>query len=829
MHAVQIRRGGTAPTPQKRGSRRKGVSLQLRVQFGAGLTPGVFPLDNGMRGSGFLAVVILVGAESSLRALSGTSLLLGPLEPHDSMIADDHSARRFARSYGPFLPASAGIGLALLALGGSAQAQTFSDNTTQIPMGAPFNNSSTENVDFADIDADGDFDAVWADGGDSGNDQNRLWINMGGAQGGTVGFFQDLTSTQMPNLIDDSRDVDFVDIDHDGDQDIYVSNTSAIANQTNRWLINMGGAQGGAAGFFQDQTPARWLNIAVNNGTTINSSIAQSVKLVSGGFIDWSCDCSFADLDNDGDIDLVHSSYGGIFGGDVPSRLFLNDSQGNVEEFNPSHYQLTGSLMGNGHPGLWCEGIQTHNTTNATGQQCDIADTPLGIELGDLDGDLDIDILQGSRNDLPRIFRNNLVENGGVLTQFRDVSFAVFTPGWAPGGGHYENEIGDFDDDNDLDIYGLNWESVSDTTFLNNGSGNFGSKVILSGSGADDNEGDFIDYDGDGDLDLFVASFTGTDRVYRNVGGSLNNLTSGVLPPDSATSLGDDPCDVDNDGDYDIFVANDFFAANNFLKNGNNVADITAPRLANLEQAPNRSAGPTPTVVRVQLYDNSPWPIAAFDVTLLEVSVNGGAFTSSAMHYAGGQLFRGEIPGALLGTIAYRVRSTDEHGNVGLSLTKQYNATVGNCTGTPVTYCTAKLNSLFCVPAILSNGVPSASSGSGFVVQGSNVRNLKPGLLLYGVNGRASTPFQGGFLCISPGVRRSTAVNSGGSPSGNDCTGVYSIDMNAFAVGALGGTPSPALTIVGTVVDCQFWGRDPGFPAPNNSTLTNALEYTTCP
>ncbi|MEO6709705.1 MAG: hypothetical protein ABI054_07485, partial [Planctomycetota bacterium] len=227
-------------------------------------------------------------------------------------------------------------------------------------------------------------------------------------------------------------------------------------------------------------------------------------------------------------------------------------------------------------------------------------------------------------------------------------------------------------------------------------------------------------------------------------------------------------------------------------------------------------------------YDNSPWPIAAFDVTMLEVRVNGGAFTSSAMRYAGGQLFRGEIPGALIGTIDYRVRSTDEHGNVGLSLTRQYTASAG-CTGTPVSYCTAKLNSLGCLPSILSSGVPSASAGSGFVVQGSNVRNVKPGLLLYGVNGRASTPFQGGFLCMSPGVRRSTPLNSGGSPSGNDCTGVYSIDMNAFAVGALGGTPLPALTVAGTRVDCQFWGRDQGFSVPNNSTLTNALEYTTCP
>lgn len=144
------------------------------------------------------------------------------------------------------------------------------------------------------------------------------------------------------------------------------------------------------------------------------------------------------------------------------------------------------------------------------------------------------------------------------------------------------------------------------------------------------------------------------------------------------------------------------------------------------------------------------------------------------------------------------------------------------------TYCTAKLNSLGCIPAIGSTGTASGSAGSGFVISATQMLNNKPCLLLYTLNGPNALPFQGGTLCANGPIRRTPGTSSGGNPPPNDCSGVPSIDMNAFAAGALGGNPAPALIVMGTTVHCQWWGRDPGYAPPNNTMLSNGLQYTVC-
>jgi hypothetical protein len=147
----------------------------------------------------------------------------------------------------------------------------------------------------------------------------------------------------------------------------------------------------------------------------------------------------------------------------------------------------------------------------------------------------------------------------------------------------------------------------------------------------------------------------------------------------------------------------------------------------------------------------------------------------------------------------------------------------------PVTFCVAKVTANACVPAIGYTGVPSATTGSGFIVNGTNFINNKACLLFYGTTGQGNVPFQGGTLCVKTPIKRTPGTNTFGNVPPNDCSGAPAIDMNLFAVGGGGGTPLAALTVPGTVVDCQWWGRDPGFPAPNNTQLSNGLEYTVGP
>ena len=146
------------------------------------------------------------------------------------------------------------------------------------------------------------------------------------------------------------------------------------------------------------------------------------------------------------------------------------------------------------------------------------------------------------------------------------------------------------------------------------------------------------------------------------------------------------------------------------------------------------------------------------------------------------------------------------------------------------TYCTAKVNSCGGTPKLSHTieGYGTASATSGFPLIGSGANEGRIGLLLYSNAGRKqpAVPFPGGgFLCVNAPIGRSIALTATGGTPGQ-CDSSFTIDMNAYAHGLLGGNPKPYLLVPGAIIGAQFWGRD----TPQNGIyVTEAWEYKIIP
>jgi hypothetical protein len=139
------------------------------------------------------------------------------------------------------------------------------------------------------------------------------------------------------------------------------------------------------------------------------------------------------------------------------------------------------------------------------------------------------------------------------------------------------------------------------------------------------------------------------------------------------------------------------------------------------------------------------------------------------------------------------------------------------------TYCTAKMNSLACVPGITAEGYASPTASSGFTIGAEFLRNEVNGTLIFGVSGRIAAPFGGGTLCVAAPWRRTEVLSSGGPPLPSEtCSGAWAIDFNEWMA-------THVALPAGLTIQAQWIGRDPGFAAPNNWSLTDALEFTLRP
>ena len=231
---------------------------------------------------------------------------------------------------------------------------------------------------------------------------------------------------------------------------------------------------------------------------------------------------AFADLDNDGDYDLINGATGSS---GAPNNIFVNVGSGFFNDVTPA------SMSSRAEP-------------------------TRGLLAFDMDGDGDLDVFgvtgwMGSGD--PPGERNELYRNDGNFQFTAMTSGPLYT---APAGQGATDT--DFDGDGDIDIIAANRDG--DLNILrNDGAGNF-SVVDPDSIGIIHDAFSGItaaDIDNDGDLDLLLVGLDGTETIgflYRNTGQGMFSFIRAFSDIDGYMG---GFADLDNDGDLDLVFAGD--------------------------------------------------------------------------------------------------------------------------------------------------------------------------------------------------------------------------------------------------------------------------------
>jgi enediyne biosynthesis protein E4 len=339
-------------------------------------------------------------------------------------------------------------------------------------------------------------------------------------------LFQKITTGPHVTTPSDSRSVNFVDVNNDGWEDLFITN----------------GPQAGAVNFL-------YLNDGTGNFTSLTGDpIVSDSKPFDGA--------TFADFDNDGDLDAFAVTWYGV-------KNFLYAGNGDTTG-------ATGffTYLGDAAPSQ----LGTYSETASWGDY-------------DLDGDVDLYLTNSDGDKKNVLYRNDgATGTGGQnFTKMTDVGAAVTDANAS----RSVNWV-DYDNDGDLDLYVSNESNQKDDLYQNDGNGSF-VKITVGAPGQTNSSSmssSWGDVDNDGDLDLFVAnagnSAAQNNQLFLNNNGVFTAVTTGPLVTDGGCSFGSNFGDYDNDGDLDLVVSNGYCNGNivNFLYQndglGNFSRDLTS-------------------------------------------------------------------------------------------------------------------------------------------------------------------------------------------------------------------------------------------------------------
>jgi|GEM_PF-381614 len=167
------------------------------------------------------------------------------------------------------------------------------------------------------------------------------------------------------------------------------------------------------------------------------------------------------------------------------------------------------------------------------------------VHAADLDGDGDLDALSASFDDNKIAWYAN--DGTGTFSSQQVISTAA--------NGARDVCAADLDRDGDLDVLSASYYDDKIAWYRNDGTGAFGSQQVISTNAIKAYDVSTADLDGDGDLDVLSAS-AGDDKIawYRNDGaGTFGSQQVITTAADYATSVY--AADLDGDGDRDILSA----------------------------------------------------------------------------------------------------------------------------------------------------------------------------------------------------------------------------------------------------------------------------------
>ena len=424
------------------------------------------------------------------------------------------------------------------------------------------------NIVIVDLDGDGKLDVA----GVAEQASNVVWWRNSAGDGSS--WTENFVSPSLAS----AYGIAAADFDFDGDIDLV---TAGRASQRADWWENLGDGSSWLQHPIETMTGAGrsvavgdvngdgWIDVTMNTDGRLewwrNEAIhrntpflqTRDVDLSSGGAFDLKA----ADLDRDGDLDLVGN-------GKTADRVVAyRNTAGDGTAFTPAtvatgfdgahaidlgdvdrdgHVDVVGSAEAAGDLVWWrnADGLGTSFSATSIDTNFPAA---RGVKLADIDGDGDLDLAAASSGGDELAFFRNTNGDGSLWNKITALSFFEQATG---------ADAGDIDGDGDLDLAGSSFGD-DDLAWARNVTGDGSSWMPTTIASTFDGASSVraADVDTDGDLDLVATAELG-DAVswFENTAGNGSAWTEHSIATSIDGARGADVADFDQDGDFDVVV-----------------------------------------------------------------------------------------------------------------------------------------------------------------------------------------------------------------------------------------------------------------------------------